>query len=96
MENSFGAKEETQKYPISLEARSVDKRYKYMRVNVGGKLYMVHRVIMVLMGCTLGAHDFVDHIDHNRQNNRWGNLRVVNKKDNTRNLSMYKKNTNLG
>ena len=78
--------------PASLEARSVDKRYKYMRVNVGGKLYMVHRVIMVLMGRTLGPRDFVDHIDHDRQNNRWDNLRVVNKEANTRNLSRYKKN----
>ena len=88
----FWRERRNSKIPDSLEARSVDKRYKYMRVNVGGKLYMVHRVIMVLMGRTLGTHDFVDHIDHDRQNNRWDNLRVVNKKDNTRNLSMYKKN----
>lgn len=76
----------------SLEANSVDSRYKYLRVNVGGKLQMVHRVIAVLMGVKLGKNDFIDHIDHNRQNNKWENLRIVTKKENTKNLSVYKKN----
>ena len=88
----FWRERRNSKIPENMEANSVDSRYKYLRVNVGGKLHMVHRVIAALMGVKLRKNDFVDHIDHDRQNNRWENLRVVTKEGNTKNLSMYKKN----
>lgn len=88
----FWRERRSSKIPENMEANSVDNRYKYLRVNVGGKLHMVHRVIAVLMGVKLRKNDFVDHIDHDRQNNRWENLRIVTKEGNTKNLSMYKKN----
>ena len=78
--------------PKDLEARSKDNRYGYLRVNIKGKIYMVHRVIMILSGIEVGDGLFVDHINHDRTDNRLENLRVVTKEQNTRNLSLYKKN----
>lgn len=78
--------------PKDLEARSQDNRYGYLRVNIKGKIYMVHRVIMILSGIEVGDGLFVDHINHDRTDNRLENLRVVTKEQNTRNLSLYKKN----
>ena len=75
-----------------LEAGSQDSRYGYLRVNIKGKSYAVHRVILVLSGIEVGDGLFVDHINHDRTDNRLENLRVVTKEQNTRNLSLYKKN----
>ena len=75
-----------------LEAGSPDSRYGYLRVNIRGKSYAVHRLILVLSGIEVGDGLFVDHINHDRTDNRLCNLRVVTKVQNTRNLSLYKKN----
>ena len=62
----FWKKRTNSKIPKDLEARSQDNRYGYLRVNIKGKIYMVHRVIMILSGIEVGDGLFVDHINHDR------------------------------
>ena len=61
----FWKKRTNNKIPKDLEARSKDNRYGYLRVNIKGKIYMVHRVIMILSGIEVGGGLFVDHINTN-------------------------------
>ena len=51
------------KIPKDLEARSKDNRYGYLRVNIKGKIYQVHRVIMILSGIGVGDGLFVKVLD---------------------------------
>lgn len=52
------------------------KQNRYWMVKVREKLYRAHRVIWAMV---TGAwpEEFIDHIDGDRGNNRWSNLRVV-------------------
>jgi hypothetical protein len=56
----------------------------YLRVAVQGKRYQVHRIIWKLM---TGDEPpvVIDHIDRNRTNNRWGNLRPATLRENQMN-----------
>lgn len=71
-------------------AGSIDVQSGYRRVGIGNKVYHAHRLIWIYM--TGDAPVEVDHIDHNRSNNRWGNLREVDRKTNSRNVSIRKDN----
>lgn len=51
---------------------------------VNGKRYRVHRLIFLYMTGNL-PDGFVDHINGDRTDNRWCNLRIVQKLDNQRN-----------
>ena len=63
----------------------------YLSVGFGDKEYLVHRLIWLYMkGC---LPDQVDHINHNRLDNRWCNLREVNNTDNTKNTSISRNST---
>ena len=57
----------------------------YIQIGVDGKLYLAHRIIMLLVNKSLSEECQVDHIDHNRLNNKLNNLRVVNQSENMRN-----------
>lgn len=61
--------------------------YGYRVVGIDGKLYMVHRLAFMFM---LGRMPLpgldVDHIDRNRSNNSWSNLREVSRAKNLRNM----------
>lgn len=67
----------------------------YLRVKVGRKTYTAHCIIwnMLHPDDLLTAGFEVDHIDHNRLNNKASNLRKVNKQGNQRNASRRKDNT---
>ena len=56
----------------------------YLWVRVFNEVYLVHRLIVLYM---TGHHPFgeIDHIDGNRLNNSWSNLRDVNAFENSRN-----------
>lgn len=56
----------------------------YMRIKISGRTYQAHRVAWLLMTGEWPQGE-VDHINHDRIDNRWINLRAVSKKENTRN-----------
>lgn len=64
----------------------------YYTVPVNGKQKKVHRVIMQLHGIDCEGF-IVDHIDRNKQNNVFTNLRLIDCKGNNRNHSGRKTNT---
>lgn len=59
----------------------------YITVTVGQQRYLAHRVVAALF---LGAKssDFVDHINGDGTDNRIENLRLVSKKQNSRNMKI--------
>lgn len=63
----------------------------YLRVRLGKTQYRVHRLIWLYQ--TGYMPEQVDHIDHNRMNNRWDNLREVTALENAHNLSQSSVNT---
>jgi len=63
----------------------------YLRVMLLGKRYCVHRLAFLYM---IGKMpDQVDHINHIRNDNRWGNLKASNNQENQRNCSKQKNNS---
>jgi hypothetical protein len=64
----------------------------YNRVYIKGKLYYVHRVVWLLV---MGEwpKTMLDHIDQNKQNNRFENLREVTQTGNSFNSKVRKDNT---
>lgn len=62
----------------------LDKEKGYFSVAFNGKAVRVHRVVLVLHGFSVTGKQ-VDHIDGNRQNNRFENLRLADAVANARN-----------
>jgi hypothetical protein len=64
----------------------------YIVVRIGGTLYAAHRVIWKLMtGSEPPTH--IDHIDTNRSNNAWSNLREADNSKNMMNSPVSRQNT---
>ena len=63
----------------------------YQSISIGGKELLAHRVIWFMQ--TGIWPDQIDHIDHDRSNNQWNNLRHVNSQENQKNLSQKCSNT---
>lgn len=63
----------------------------YLSVSVGGKLHLAHRVIWFRQTGTWPT--YIDHINHNRSDNRWCNLREVSALENVKNCSLSKNNS---
>jgi DNA-directed RNA polymerase subunit RPC12/RpoP len=64
----------------------------YLSVLVGGKQYLAHRLIWFMQ--TGQWPDQVDHLDHDRSNNRWTNLREILGPENQKNMGKVRKNSN--
>ena len=64
----------------------------YRRLRVKGKRYYVHRVIWEMHYGEIPEGMEIDHINHNRLDNRIENLRLVTKEENQRNKSKYNNN----
>lgn len=65
-----------------------------IRVGVGGEYYDAHRLAWFYMtGHLPTKSEEVDHIDHDPSNNKWDNLRLVDKLTNMHNLPKYCNNT---
>lgn len=63
----------------------------YLRVSIQDVNYLAHRLIYKMMTGEEPAE--IDHIDGNRSNNKWANLRAVDRKTNSRNRRLGKNNT---
>ena len=79
--------------PKTLEAGTQRKSSGYLTVSVHGRLYPVHRVVMLMCYGFYGEGLEVDHINHVRNDNRLFNLRFVTHGENMRNKSVSSKNT---
>jgi len=64
---------------------------RYVAVSIGGKTYLGHRVAWLLTYKVWPTHD-IDHIDHNRSNNRISNLREATNSENLRNRTLQSNN----
>ena len=64
----------------------------YYRVGIKGRRYPLHRVIWLWMEGYFPEHE-IDHINRDRLDNRWENLRVVSHSCNMRNTSLANSST---
>jgi hypothetical protein len=62
----------------------------YLDVNINHKLYRVHRIIWLLVYGYMP--EFIDHINHIRNDNRLLNLREVSRQENNQNTTKQKNN----
>jgi len=62
----------------------------YLGVSIGGAWYLAHRVAWVLHHGEIDNGMYIDHINHNRSDNRIENLRLVSRGKNSRNRSPNK------
>lgn len=65
----------------------------YKRVMVNGKHTMVHHIVWEMHNGEIPEGMEIDHADHDRQNNRIENLRLVSRAINMQNKSIYKNNS---
>lgn len=81
--------------PKTLEAGTQRKSNSdgYIYVNVHGKMYLAHRIVMLMCYGFYREGLEVDHINHVRNDNRMVNLRFVTHRGNMRNKSVSSKNT---
>lgn len=73
-------------------AGSVDVKG-YLRVRVNGKWLMQHRVIWMMHHGSIPDGMQIDHINHNRKDNRLDNLRIVDGLGNGKNRTQHKNNS---
>lgn len=73
-------------------AGSIDNSTGYIRIRLNKKLYYAHRLAWLYMEGYIPEH-CVDHINRDRIDNRWDNLRHVTQSCNNRNVGLSKNNT---
>lgn len=61
----------------------------YLIVSIQGKRYKAHRLVFLYMNNDKLNDVEVDHIDGNRSNNKYSNLRVVVRTENMKNKGLY-------
>ena len=64
----------------------------YRQIKIDGKRYMAHRLAWLYIYGEFPEHQ-IDHIDHDKANNRIENLRSVTHQENARNSSLSKNNS---
>lgn len=70
-------------------------KFGYIQVRLEGKLWMLHRLIWLMQTGTFPKGE-IDHIDGNRSNNAWSNLRDVSKFKNMQNRRRADKDSKTG
>lgn len=70
-------------YREGKEAGWIDGRYR--RLKIGGKTYRTHRVVWEMFNGPIPEGMEIDHINHNRFDNRIENLRCVTHSENQQN-----------
>lgn len=63
----------------------------YLKVKIDYRIYYIHRLAWLYMTGAWPTHD-VDHIDRNKANNAWGNLRAATQKQNSENVGLTRGN----
>ena len=61
-------------------------RYGYLYVTIKGKHYKVHRLVAMSFIENVNNKPCIDHIDRNKLNNHYTNLRYVTSKENSNNI----------
>lgn len=64
----------------------------YIHIGINGKTYKAHRLAFLYMNGQLPEYE-VDHINGDRSDNKWSNIRCVTRTENMRNQRKYKCNT---
>ena len=64
----------------------------YTRFSIDGKSYLAHRLAWLYVNGVFPI-DQIDHLNHDRLDNRIANLRCVTHKENGKNQSLYKNNS---
>ena len=64
----------------------------YIRTEIGGNMYRLHRLVWCWVTGEDPGYLEVDHIDGNKSNNRWENLRLATHQQNCTNTSAYSNN----
>jgi len=64
----------------------------YLNIKFNGKMYLAHRIAWFIVNGEFPDGQ-IDHIDHDKHNNRMSNLRDVDASDNLKNKGKYKCNT---
>jgi hypothetical protein len=64
----------------------------YLKIYIHSKPYKAHRLAFLYMTGSFPEHQ-ADHINHNRIDNIWSNLREVTNQENQRNCKLSKNNT---
>ena len=65
----------------------------YLIVGINGKRMLAHRIVWIMHHGNIPPDKQVDHINHQRQDNRITNLRLASATDNRKNQSKRKDNT---
>lgn len=63
----------------------------YKVIKIKGKMYLLHHIVWLMVYGYLPKE--IDHVNHNRSDNRIDNLREVEHKENCRNKTLNKNNT---
>ena len=66
--------------------------YGYINIRIKGRSYKAHRLAWLWVHGRFPANE-IDHINHDRADNRIANLRLATRLDNTRNNSRHRHNT---
>ena len=74
-------------------AGSINKSNGYLRVAINSKSYLVHRIVWEMNNGKIPDGMQIDHINHDRTDNRLCNMRLVTGKVNAYNQSLRKNNT---
>lgn len=64
----------------------------YLVTHAGGEQFLTHRLVWAMLYGEWPGEQ-IDHIDHDRTNNRMGNLRLAPQRDNAKNASLRQDNT---
>ena len=76
------------RYSIGDDAGCLNKNNKYVQIRINQKTYLAHRLAYMFVYGVIPEE--VDHINHDRADNRIENLRSSNRCMNSRNLKDYK------
>lgn len=79
------------KYRSRIGKRTGAIKDGYVQILIAGKLYRAHRLAWLLMTGEWPSHQ-IDHINLDRSDNRWANLRAADKRQNAMNTRVRRDN----